>query len=215
MSRPARPLAAPTATRLTAAAADAFARNGLDGASLNGILKQAQMGKGSFYHHFADKAALHDWVTEALSQTLVAQVRPPELSTLTTATFWPELSELLDRLGRTAATQPELMDLGRMFHNSTYVPPERRIAKVRHAMIAWLTDALRLGQTLGIIRRDLPLGLLTAWTIASLTAIDHWALTATTSVTERRTAADTALNSLWQILTTTGQTAGQAPPPTP
>lgn len=202
MSRPARPLAAPTATRLVAVAAEAFARSGLDGASLNSILKEARMGKGSFYHHFTDKAALHDWVTETLSQTLLAETRPPRLETLTAASLRLELSELLDRLGQSSATHPEVMNLGRMFHNSVDVSPDRAISKLRHAMIGWLTDVLRIGQTLGIIRRDLPLGLLTAWTIASLTAIDQWVLTTTTPVTKRRTAADTALDSLWQLLTT-------------
>ena len=77
MSRPARPLAVPTATRLAAVAAEAFAQSGLEGASLNSILKEARMGKGSFYHHFTDKAALHDWVTETLSQTLLAETHSP------------------------------------------------------------------------------------------------------------------------------------------
>jgi AcrR family transcriptional regulator len=201
MSRPARPLAAPTSLRLREVAADAFAQGGLEGASLNGILKRVEMGKGSFYHHFADKAALHDWVTEAISADLLAEVRPPRLDTLTTESFRPELSELLDRMGRIAATRPELMDLGRMFHNSAEVTAERAIARVRSTVIAWVTDSLRTGQSLGVIRRNLPIDLLTAWTIASLTVIDQWVLTTTTPITARRAASDTALENLWQLLT--------------
>lgn len=201
MSRPARPLAASTAVRLREAAADAFARSGLDAASLNSILRRAEVGKGSFYHHFADKAALHDWVTERLSADLLAEVRPLRVETLTTVSFRPELSALLDRLGRLATTQPELMDLERMFHNSAEVAAERAIARVRRTMIAWVADALRTGQSLGVIRRDLPLDLLTAWTIASLTVIDQWALTTTAPITARRAAAEMALRDLWQLLT--------------
>lgn len=205
MSRPARPLPASTATRLAVAAADAFAHAGLDGASLNGILRQAGMGKGSFYHYFADKAALHDWVTKSLSAALLSEVRPPQLQTLTSVTFRPELSAALDRLGEVAIRRPDLMDLGRMFHKSSDVPAGRAIANVRGVVIAWLTEALRTGQTLGVIRDDLPLDLLTAWTIASLTVIDQWVLTASTPATIRHAAADAALESLWQILNTTAR----------
>lgn len=200
MPRPPRPLAEVTATRLVAAAAAAFAQGGLDGASLNGILKQVGMGKGSFYHHFADKAALHDWVTEALSRQLVDALDPPKLSTLTVDTFRPHLSELVDRFSRVAASSPALMDLGRMFHNSVDATPERTIYRVRHTLIAWLGEALQRGQLLGVIRDDLPLTLLSAWTIASLTAIDEWVLTDPHPLSERNVAARAALESLWQML---------------
>lgn len=111
-----------------------------------------------------------------------------------------ELRQLLDRIGRIAMTHPELMDLGRMFHISANVADERAIARVRSTVIAWVTDVPRAGQTLGVVRSDLPLDLLTAWTIASLTAIDQWTLTATTPITARRAAAETALENLWQLL---------------
>lgn len=200
MSRPARPLAAPKAQRLRSAAADAFGRDGLDGASLNQILGRAKMGKGSFYHHFADKAALHDWVTEDLSRALLAQVRPPSLETLTAATFQAELSALLERAARTTVTQPELMNLGRMFHTAADLDADRAIAKVRVTVIAWIAKALQTGRTRGVVRQDLPIELLTTWVIASLTAIDQWMLTTTTPVTLRWTAAETAIGALWQLL---------------
>lgn len=200
MSRPARPLAAPKAQRLRDAAADAFGRDGLDGASLNDILKRAAIGKGSFYHHFADKAALHDWVTDGLSAALLDQVRPPSLEALTTANFQAELSALLERAARTTVTRPELMNLGRMFHTSADLGARRAITKVRRDVIAWITDALHTGRTLDLVRQDLPIDLLTTWVIASLTAIDQWTLSTSSSVTVRRTAGETAIAALWQLL---------------
>lgn len=199
MSRPARPFDARKADRLRAVAAAAFAERGLDGASLNAILESAGLGKGSFYHHFDGKAALHDWVTEALASALVTEIRPPQLATLTAATFQAELIGLLDRAGRTATTRPELMELGRMFHNSVDVPDERAIARVRGAVIGWVATALVTGRNLGVIRTDLPIDLLTAWAIASLTAVDQWMLAAPPSDTSR-TAAETAVGALWQVL---------------
>jgi AcrR family transcriptional regulator len=181
-------------------AAEAFAKNGLDGASLNDILRRAEVGKGSFYHRFADKAALHDWVTGVLAAELLARVRPPRPEDLTATGFRPELSDLLDRLGRSATTDPELMYLGLMFHNSADVAAERAVAGVRRSVIAWLTTALRAGQELAVIREDLPLDLLTTWTIASLTAIDQWTLSATTPIVDRQRVAQAAIAELWRVL---------------
>lgn len=201
MSRPARPLDAVTAGRLCAVAAEAFAARGLEGASLNGILRRAGMGKGSFYHRFADKAALHDWVTERLSTALLDEVRPPQPSALTAECFRDELSQVLARLGQVSIARPELMDLGRMFHNSADAPPERAIARMRGAVTAWITDVLGIGRELGTIRTDLPLDLLTGWTIATLTIIDQWVLGSREDIDTRRRTADTALTIFWYALT--------------
>lgn len=156
MPRPARPLDTAAADRLCAVAAEAFAARGLEGASLNGILSRARMGKGSFYHRFADKAALHDWVTERLSTALLREIRPPQPPTLTRQSFRDELVGLLARLGHVALTRPELMDLGRMFHNSADAPPERAITTVRRAVNDWIGGVLETGQALGTVRTDLP-----------------------------------------------------------
>lgn len=204
MSRPARPLAAPKAQRLRDAAANAFGCDGLDGASLNHILKRAAMGKGSFYHHFEDKAALHDWVTESLSAALLDQVRPPSLEALTKTNFQTELSALLGRAAQSTVTKPELMNLGRIFHNGADLDPHRTITKVRHNVIAWITDALHTGRTLAVVRQDLPIDLLTTWVIASLTAIDQWTLSTSSSAAVRRTAGETAIAALWQLLAADG-----------
>ncbi|MDQ6751983.1 MAG: hypothetical protein M3017_00870 [Actinomycetota bacterium] len=48
-----------------------------------------------------------------------------------------------------------------------------------------------------------------------LETLRQWTLTATTPVTERRTAEETALESLWQVLTATGHTDTKLPSPTP
>lgn len=201
MSRPARPLDPSAADRLCTAAAAVFGARGLDGASLNGILNQTGMGKGSFYHRFADKAALHDWVTERLSAAALAEVRPPHPDGLTAELFREELSAVLARLAQMALARPELMDLGRMFHNSVDAPPERAIAKMRQAVIAWIAGVLEAGQGLGTIRTDLPRSLLTGWAIASLATIDQWVLTSADDAETRGRTAAAALGIFWELIT--------------
>lgn len=201
MPRPARPLDTAAADRLCAVAAEAFAARGLEGASLNGILSRARMGKGSFYHRFADKAALHDWVTERLSTALLREIRPPQPPTLTRQSFRDELVGLLARLGHVALTRPELMDLGRMFHNSADAPPERAITTVRRAVNDWIGGVLETGQALGTVRTDLPPDLLTALAITTLTTIDQWALNSKNDTTTRSATATTAIGIFWNLIT--------------
>lgn len=159
------------------------------------------MGKGSFYHRFTDKAALHDWVTERLSAALLDEVHPPQPDTLTAERFQHELRQFLARLGQVSVSQPELMDLGRMFHNSADAPPERAIARMRGTVTAWIADVLQTGRELGTIRADLPLDLLTGWTIATLTTLDQWVLGSCDDIDTRRTTADTMLTVFWRALT--------------
>lgn len=207
MPRPARPLDTAAADRLCAVAAEAFAARGLEGASLNGILSRARMGKGSFYHRFADKAALHDWVTERLSTALLREIRPPQPPTLTRQSFRDELVGLLARLGHVALTRPELMDLGRMFHNSADAPPERAITTVRRAVNDWIGGVLETGQALGTVRTDLPPDLLTALAITTLTTIDQWALNSKNDTTTGSATATTAIGIFWNLITSDEETA--------
>lgn len=198
--RPPRPLDAATAQRLLVAAAAAFATDGMEAASLNRILERASMAKSSFYHRFADKAALHDWVTRTMKDAILDGVHVPDLKTLTAASFRPELDSLLERFQRLANARPELMDLGRMVHSATDDDAERAIAEVRAGLLGWIAEALHTGRELGVVRSDLPADLLSAWTVASLTAIDRWVLTSPAPLPARSASASTAIDALWSLL---------------
>lgn len=200
MPRPPRPLDSARSEQLLAVASEAFGADGLENASLNDILTRAGMGKGSFYHWFSDKAALHDWVTRRLADAIVAEIQVPDLSTLTRESFRQELSALLDRFERLAVARPELMKLGLMFHNSADAPRERAIAGVRAAVMTWMADALVAGRTLGVVRDDLPADLLSAWTVSSLTTIDSWVLNSDADLASRASTATTAIDALWHLL---------------
>jgi AcrR family transcriptional regulator len=196
--RPPRPLDAHAAERLRKAAAAAFGAKGLEDASLNEILGAAGMGKGSFYHWFGDKAALHDWVVDGMVDQLRADLRVPAPAALTAASFRPELDGVLARFMRAVEAEPRLVHLGRMFHNSADASSERSITRLRTAALRWIDEVLRAGRERGAIRDDLPADLLSAWAISSLTTLDQWALGADES--ERAAVAGTALDALWSLL---------------
>lgn len=52
-------------TELLEAALDEFAAKSYDDASLNTIIKNAGISKGTFYYHFADKQALYLFLLES------------------------------------------------------------------------------------------------------------------------------------------------------
>lgn len=200
MPRPPRPLDPRRSEKLLRVAAAAFAADGLEGASLNDILNRAGMAKSSFYHRFSDKAALHDWVTTTMAGAVRAAIRPPDLGTLSGESFRPAVTDMLERFQLLAASRPDLMALGMMFHNSADAPDERAIARVRVSAMTWIVDALKIGRGLGVIRDDLPTELMSSWAVASLTAIDQWVLTASVDMDERSEVSTRALDALWMLL---------------
>jgi AcrR family transcriptional regulator len=79
MERPNKNIARGEATRaqLIAIATRLFAAHGYDGTSIEAVLKEAGVSRGSLYHHFAGKEALYEAVVEDVetkvgNQTLAA-----------------------------------------------------------------------------------------------------------------------------------------------
>jgi AcrR family transcriptional regulator len=73
--------------RLFEIAAQEFASRGFEQASLNRILEQAQMGKGSAYYYFEDKADLFGAVIEHARERLHLDDLTIDLTALTAQTF--------------------------------------------------------------------------------------------------------------------------------
>jgi AcrR family transcriptional regulator len=145
------------------AAADAFLRDGYEGASINRILLAAGLSKGAFYYYFDDKADLAAAVLARESASWIEVVGSLPLPA-TPAEFWQVMAglnerglaevrrsrgrgDLLLRLGIAAARHPEVIErLGPFF-----VQARDRIAAL-----------YRRGQELGVVRADLSVDALMA-----------------------------------------------------
>lgn len=66
--------AVPTRDRLIAAAAEAFARRGYDGATVDAIAARARINKAMVYYHFHDKAALYRAILVDVFQSVARAV---------------------------------------------------------------------------------------------------------------------------------------------
>lgn len=176
MARPALPVDPSSERDLLFAAAQIFARDGYQAASLNEILQAAGWAKSSLYHYYDSKKGLHDHVVSVLRARLGDGLTLPQVASLTATDFWPAMARLLDDLGRAAAEHPETRSLGLMYHRDDSAEPDSALQGLRTDVADWLHRAMRQGLTLGLIRTDIPADLVVKLTVAVLGVLDRWAL---------------------------------------
>jgi AcrR family transcriptional regulator len=130
-----------------------FMKQGFEGASLNEILAESEICKGSFYYYFEDKEGLF---ATALEQALAAvmELHPsPPLQSLTRERFWPAVEDLL--AGWATAFEP----LSELFQGVLRLSEEQRrsprLAAVLNQVTLVYREIIASGQRLGCVRTDL------------------------------------------------------------
>ncbi len=161
--------------RLFDVAAQEFASRGFEQASLNHILEQAQMGKGSAYYYFEDKADLFCTVIEHARERLHLSDLTVDLATLTVETFWPEVVELRREPLLRSFERPWLFWVLSVPAQLSPALMEREpLARLSQHFRTLVMRLIKRGQDLGVIRTDLPDDLLFAWLFALDQASDQW-----------------------------------------
>ena len=161
--------------RLFEVAAQEFASRGFEQASLNRILDQAQMGKGSAYYYFEDKADLFCTVIAYASERLHLADLSVDLTTLTAETFWPTFARLHREPLLRSFEQPWLFRVLRAPARLSPTLWEREpLARLWQQFNTLVMQLIKRGQELGVIRADLPDDLLSTWIFALDQASDQW-----------------------------------------
>jgi AcrR family transcriptional regulator len=161
--------------RLFEIAAQEFASRGFEQASFNRILEQAQMGKGSAYYYFEDKADLFSAVIEYARERLQLDDLTIDLAALTAQTFWPAVAALAREQLLLSFEQPWLFRVLRALARRSSTLWEREpLAHLGHQVSTLVMQLIKRGQELGVIRADLPDDLLSAWIFALDQASDQW-----------------------------------------
>jgi len=161
--------------KLFAAATHAFTEHGFEQASLNHIIAEVGMSKSSFYHYFANKTELFEQIFQQALAPLaeIAEAFQPEV--LTRKTFWPLILAASQGSSELFVSQPEIFNVGRMFHRNLSEP--NGICKAMMAApLALVTRILEHGKVIGTIRDDLPTSLLIEAVMGMGMAIDRWAI---------------------------------------
>lgn len=177
MPRP-RFLALPAARRaeILAAAAEEFARGGLEGASYNRIIAAAGASKGAMYYYFDNKDDLLLTLVADLAERCAAAVGGAE-EFRDAAGFWAEVRALGARAVAFFLADPAVAGLARrLIQASPESPPGRAIAGYTRRVEGFTAALLRRGQAVGAVRTDLPLDLLAHMVTGLGEAIDRWLL---------------------------------------
>jgi AcrR family transcriptional regulator len=158
------------------AAAEEFAVHGYEGASLQRIASRVGVSKGSLYYYFDDKADLFETVADETWRVMLP-AEPVDLERLDAATFWPTLRDELQAISRRATEFPWAAGVAKiLYHPTPSATMHDIVSRQLERSSAWIRTAVRRGQTLGVIRTDLPEDLLAAVVMAAAEAADRWAV---------------------------------------
>jgi AcrR family transcriptional regulator len=156
------------------AAARELAVHGYEGASLNRILEQANLSKGAAYYYFDNKEDLLAAMFVYLWERLVSDLEVAANS-FSKDTFWADVEVIGTRFMKSTVEEPWLISAAKAIWT---LPPGARtdgpLAKAFCAMENRLSELMQRGRELGVVRDDLPLGLLIAMVLGMDEAGDRW-----------------------------------------
>lgn len=153
-----------------------FAQYGFEGASLNRILKAANVSKGAAYYYFDDKVdvfitSLHYFVPQLVSRSEIS------LEDLTPHSFWPHFASLYVQQFATLFDRPWILHLAKIVQTlSPELRGQPRLAEIVSGIEEQLKILIKRGQDLGLIRTDLPDELVFSIVRGIDQALDQWIL---------------------------------------
>jgi AcrR family transcriptional regulator len=157
------------------AAGEEFADKGYEGASINRIIRRSGMSKGSVYYYFEDKADLFATTLENSIQRIIQEIGWFSLEVLGPDEFWDAVLELTRRTIEWTRRNDWWIRLGKSIYR---LQQEAGAEAAAHRLTDlgkdWWRSILSRGQTLGVIRTDLPLDLLVAIVMGADQGGDRW-----------------------------------------
>lgn len=159
---------------ILAAALEAFALHGYEGASYNQIIEKTGISKGAMYYYFDDKEDLFATVVRHELEEIMQQFH--ELPQVSSAEeFWQMLVGLLLQAQSYFAAAPMkiklLRSLMKMRSEDRKSPLIQDLYEMGERFSAQL---IKQGQAIGAVRTDLPFGLLVGLVTAVDDAGDEW-----------------------------------------
>jgi AcrR family transcriptional regulator len=160
--------------RILEAAAKVFTEHGYEKASLNLMLAEAGISKGAAYYYFTDKADLVATVVQRfwLESLLGSQ---GALEELTKEGFWRTVAGLYLHPFGDAEERPWLLGLSRaVWELPRHMLKSGPLKSVAEAATDWMAGLIMRGQELGLVRDDVPRGLLIELIWMMDGVHDHW-----------------------------------------
>lgn len=156
-------------------AAQEFAENGYSKASVNRIIEAAGLSKGSLYYYFEDKSDLFSTVLERAITRLLEAAGWFDLENTTPENFWDTTLEMTHRAMALAGQDEWWVQLGRAYHRfMDDAEDQEAVQRLLDFGRDWWSGLVERGQSLGVIRNDLPLSLLVDAAVAIDNAGHRW-----------------------------------------
>ena len=148
-----------------------FSRSGLDGASLNDIIREAGISKGSFYYYFEDKIDLYITVMKFYMENLIREIGGAIAGEYTND-FWKDIEDYARKSIQITMKNPELIMLYRGIISLS--PHNKSVQELYNYGKSIFTALFQRGQKMGAVRTDIPLDLLVNIIFAVDLTLDHW-----------------------------------------
>ena len=154
-----------------------FGSRGFHEASLNRIIEDSGISKGSMYYYFDGKGDLFAHVVATELEKLIAHLEPfPDLGSGDAEFFWKELKGYFLESQLALAKSPQLAAMLRDWESASRSGSFQKSANemIEARILPWLEQAVVAGQDVGAVRKDVPNSLLIAIVMGLAQAIDLW-----------------------------------------
>ncbi|MFC1692609.1 TetR/AcrR family transcriptional regulator [Candidatus Latescibacterota bacterium] len=160
--------------RIIITAREEFVRNGYSGASLNAIIRDAKISKGSLYYYFEDKADLYLTVLGHDMEDMWQKIGGISIGEYSD-NFWRDIEDYTMKWIGLIKENPDFVRLFReIFHISSSHQMPEAVEEFLQAEKLKFTKILEHGQKLGALRTDIPLELLGNILFGLGEAVDIW-----------------------------------------
>jgi AcrR family transcriptional regulator len=157
------------------AAADEFAEKGYETASINQIIEQAGISKGSMYYYFEDKRDLYDTVIKDATERLLEMSGGFDIEQMQADNFWQYLKAYTERSLKQLRENNKYIQLARDFVQTQQLDVEDTSGSETMEMSRQIThQMIEHGQSLGVVRDDLPTEFLAKLSMSMGTVMDRW-----------------------------------------
>ncbi len=159
------------------AARQEFVAHGYDGASLNRLIGEAGISKGSFYYYFEDKLDLFVTVIEQVANPVALIERSGIMAGEEPEAFWEGLERMIELGLEVTRASPDLPELGQAFATlSPQALSSPRVLAFMGEMSAHMARMLEHGQAIGAVREDIPVSVLIELWMGLDRVLNRWGL---------------------------------------
>ncbi len=153
-----------------------FIRNGYDGASLNTIVRGAEISKGSLYYYFEDKTDIYLTVLKHEMEQMIGKIGGI-LTGEFTDDFWGDIERYFKNAMKFISENPDFLRLAQGLSRLSATAYNNESFKELYDIgLVKTVEILKRGQDMGEVRTNIPIELLATILYKLGETLDYWLL---------------------------------------